>query len=111
MIRTNLPTTIKALEYSEMCGERHIRDGIVMMDDFGNPICRMTNGTIREKKIALLWQASLQLLELAKTACEEERAFYDKDDTRTAPSWLTELEAVVKNVEHGDFSVIKTNLH
>jgi hypothetical protein len=99
----NLPKYIKAWEYEETCGNTKIGGGILMVDEFGDDICRLSKGTIREKKIAMLFQASLNLLEWAKEACESERAFYDGSDDRTEPSWLPELEAAVKAATNGDF--------
>jgi hypothetical protein len=99
---SKLPNRIEAYEYEETCGSRELGGGILMMDDEGAEICRLTQGTIREKKIALLWQAAPQLLEWAKEACEAERAFYDGDDDRAAPSWLAELDAAVKAAEGGE---------
>ena len=97
-----LPKTITAYEYEETCGNTSLGGGILMLDDQGEEICRLTKGTVQECKIALLWQAAPQLLEWAKEACESERAFYDKDDDRTEPSWLAELEAAVKAAEKGE---------
>ena len=99
----DLPTEIIAYEYTEMCGNTSIGNGILMVDDHNNTICRLTQGTIKEIKIALLWQAAPLLLGWAKDACESERAFYEGDDERTPPSWLAELEAAVKFAEDGDF--------
>lgn len=110
MAKNKAQIEIEAYEYEEICGSRKLSGGILMMDDEGAEICRLTQGTIREKKIALLWQASPKLLEWAKKACESERAFYDGDDDRTAPSWLAELEAAVKAAEGGeDEKIIKNS--
>lgn len=57
---------IDAYEYDEKCGNTYVGGGIMMLDEQGEEICRLNKGTIQEKKIALLWQASPQLRE----ACE-----------------------------------------
>lgn len=43
----------------------------------------------------------LNLLDWAKHACEETRAFYGHDDGDfPPPSWLAELEDAVQRIEH-----------
>lgn len=96
----DLPSSIEALEYEETCGNRHIADGILMIDDEGNEICRLTNGTIREKKIALLWAAAPKIYDWATEAAQETRAFYDKHDDLSPPSWLAELEDALGQVKY-----------
>jgi len=99
---STLPNKIQAYEYEETCGNRELGGGILMVDEDGKEICRLTQGTIREKHIALLWQASPQLLQWAKEACKAERHYYDGDYNRAEPSWLAELEAAVKAAESNE---------
>jgi len=106
----DLPETISAWEYAETCGRHRLRNGIVMVDDLGDPICLITAGTVRAKKIAMLWQASPQLLKVAKEIISSEKVTDATwSDCEDVPPWLSELEAAVKAAEEGEFSTDEIN--
>ena len=92
---------IQAWEYEESCGNTHLGTGILMVVGDEN-FCKLTQGTIQEKDIALLWQASPKLLEWSKEAVEETESFYEKHDDLDPPSWLAELRAAVDYAEKGE---------
>lgn len=99
-----LPEKLEAYEAELTCGSRVIGTSILMVadGDTNNPLCHLDAGTVREKKIALLWQASPRLLTWAIEACETTREFVDAGEDRDAPSWLAELEAAVRYAEEGE---------
>lgn len=86
----DLPEYIIAYEYQETCGNTHLGDGILLVDSDKNEICRLTNGTIREYKIAVLFENSLDLL----NACEKLIA-----GSNSANFDLEEIKNIVKKIK------------
>lgn len=67
----DLPKYIEALDAVVTCGSTELGSCVVMVDEQGQEICRLEKGTIREAKIALLWQAAPILLREVNELLEE----------------------------------------
>lgn len=111
-IENELPGWIEAWEFKKSCGKHDLGTGIILMDERGQEICTLSRGTIQDKKIALLFQASIDLLKRAKKACEIVRREHswqirvggEITNNCYPPNWVLLLEEAIRSAEGGSLN-------
>lgn len=87
---------IQADLYEETCGAILVSRGVMLRAKNGRELCRFTDPSRDDLRLAALWANAPRLLDWAREACEVTRAWYDRHEDLEPPSWLAELEETVR---------------